>query len=120
MLPSALPRSATSTRQRAGIARTRTILAYRSFSSSEVRATFELIAESPGAFAEIHRDVRRCPVRAFPAYSVFYRITADVVVIYGCVPRAAAAARSGSGVAERPVSMQVVGLKRTMKETVLR
>ena len=47
----------------------------------EVRATFELIAESPSAFAEIHRDVRRCPVRAFPAYSVCYRITADVVVI---------------------------------------
>jgi toxin ParE2 len=47
----------------------------------EVRATFELIAESPRASAEIHRDVRRCPVRAFPAYSVFYRITADVVVI---------------------------------------
>jgi plasmid stabilization system protein ParE len=43
----------------------------------EVRATFELIAESPGVFAEIHGDIRRCPVRAFPAYSVFYRILAD-------------------------------------------
>ena len=29
----------------------------------EVRAAFELIAESPGAFAEIHGDIRRCPVR---------------------------------------------------------
>jgi plasmid stabilization system protein ParE len=27
----------------------------------EVRATFELIAQSPGAFAEIHGDIRRCP-----------------------------------------------------------
>jgi plasmid stabilization system protein ParE len=35
----------------------------------EVRATFELIAESPGVFAEIHGDIRRCPMRAFPAYS---------------------------------------------------
>jgi plasmid stabilization system protein ParE len=37
----------------------------------EVRATFELIAESPGVFAEIHDDIRRCPVRAFPGYAVF-------------------------------------------------
>jgi plasmid stabilization system protein ParE len=47
----------------------------------EVRATFELVAESPGVFGEIHGDVRRCPVRAFPAYSIFYRILADVVVV---------------------------------------
>jgi plasmid stabilization system protein ParE len=47
----------------------------------EVRAAFELIAESPAAFAEIHGDIRRCPVRAFPAYAVFYRILDDIVVI---------------------------------------
>jgi hypothetical protein len=28
----------------------------------EVRATFELIAESPGVFAEIHGNIRPCPV----------------------------------------------------------
>ena len=47
----------------------------------ELRAAFEAIAESPGAFAEIHRDIRRCRVLAFPAYSVFYRILSDSVVI---------------------------------------
>jgi plasmid stabilization system protein ParE len=47
----------------------------------EMRAVFELIAESPRAFPEVHRDVRRCRVLAFPAYSVFYRVLPDVVVI---------------------------------------
>jgi plasmid stabilization system protein ParE len=47
----------------------------------EVRATFETIAESPDSFPQVHRDVRRCRVLAFPAYSVFYRIVAEVVVI---------------------------------------
>ena len=42
---------------------------------------FETIAESPRAFPEVHRDVRRCRVLAFPAYSVFYRIVGDMVVI---------------------------------------
>jgi plasmid stabilization system protein ParE len=32
----------------------------------EVRATFELIAESPGAFAEIHGDIRRCRRTGLP------------------------------------------------------
>jgi plasmid stabilization system protein ParE len=47
----------------------------------ELRAVFETIAESPRAFPEVHRDVRRCRVLAFPAYSVFYRIVGDLVVI---------------------------------------
>jgi plasmid stabilization system protein ParE len=44
----------------------------------EVRAVFETIAETPHAFPEVHRDVRRCRVLAFPAYSVFYRVVDDV------------------------------------------
>jgi plasmid stabilization system protein ParE len=47
----------------------------------EVRAVFEMIAEAPAAFPEIHRDIRRCRVLAFPAYSVFYRVLSDAVVI---------------------------------------
>jgi len=47
----------------------------------EVRAVFEAIADAPYAFPEVHRDVRRCRVLAFPAYSVFYRVQRDVVVI---------------------------------------
>jgi plasmid stabilization system protein ParE len=47
----------------------------------ELRAVFETIAESPLAFPEVHRDVRRCRVLAFPAYSVFYRIVGDMVVV---------------------------------------
>ena len=47
----------------------------------ELRAVFQMIAETPRAFPEVHRDIRRCPVNAFPAYSVFYRVLPDVVVI---------------------------------------
>jgi plasmid stabilization system protein ParE len=47
----------------------------------ELRVLFETIAESPRAFSEVHRDIRRCPVVAFPAYSVFYRVLPDVIVI---------------------------------------
>jgi plasmid stabilization system protein ParE len=47
----------------------------------EVRAVFETIAESPRAFPEVHGDIRRCRVHAFPAYSVFYRVVSDVAVI---------------------------------------
>ncbi|MGA3125039.1 MAG: type II toxin-antitoxin system RelE/ParE family toxin [Polyangiaceae bacterium] len=47
----------------------------------EVRAVFEALAESPGAFPEVHRDIRRCRVLAFPAYSVFYRVLHGAVVI---------------------------------------
>lgn len=47
----------------------------------EVHAVFEMIAEAPGALPEVHRDIRRCRVLAFPAYSVFYRALADGVVI---------------------------------------
>jgi plasmid stabilization system protein ParE len=47
----------------------------------EVRAVFETIAETPYAFPEVHGDVRRCRVLAFPAYSVFYRVRHDVVII---------------------------------------
>jgi plasmid stabilization system protein ParE len=46
-----------------------------------VRATFETIAESPFGFPEVHRDVRRCRVLAFPAYSVFYRALPDAVEV---------------------------------------
>lgn len=42
----------------------------------EIRAVFEAIADAPYAFPEVHRDVRRCRVLAFPAYSVFYRVHA--------------------------------------------
>jgi plasmid stabilization system protein ParE len=47
----------------------------------EVRATFELIADNPAAFPLVHRDVRRCRVLAFPAYSVFYRVLSDAVLV---------------------------------------
>jgi plasmid stabilization system protein ParE len=47
----------------------------------EIRAVFEMIAESSLAFPEVHGDVRRCRVLAFPAYSVFYRALPDGVVI---------------------------------------
>ena len=47
----------------------------------EMRAAFEAIADSPHAFPEVHREVRRCRVFAFPAYSIFYRVLPDVVVI---------------------------------------
>ena len=47
----------------------------------EIRAVFEAIAEAPEAFPVVHRDIRRCRVLAFPAYSVFYRVLADAVVI---------------------------------------
>jgi plasmid stabilization system protein ParE len=47
----------------------------------EVHAVFDTIAESPRAFPEVHRDVRRCRVLSFPAYSVFYRLLHEVVVI---------------------------------------
>jgi plasmid stabilization system protein ParE len=47
----------------------------------EMRAVFETIAESPSGFPEVHRDIRRCRVLAFPAYSVFYRVLPDAVVI---------------------------------------
>ncbi len=47
----------------------------------EVRAAFETIAESPDAFPEVHGDIRRCRVLGFPAYSVFYRVLRDMVVI---------------------------------------
>lgn len=47
----------------------------------EIRAVFEMIAEAPHAFPEVHLNIRRCRVLAFPAYSVFYRVLPDVVVI---------------------------------------
>jgi plasmid stabilization system protein ParE len=47
----------------------------------EVSAVFDMIAETPRAFQEVHRDIRRCRVLASPAYSVFYRVLTDVVVI---------------------------------------
>jgi toxin ParE2 len=51
----------------------------------EVRAAIEAIAESPHAFPEIHRDIRRCRLLAFPAYSVFYRLLPDGVVVITAV-----------------------------------
>jgi len=47
----------------------------------EVRAAFETIADAPLAFPEVHGNIRRCPVHAFPAYSIFYRVVDEVVVI---------------------------------------
>lgn len=47
----------------------------------EVRAAFETIADAPLAFPEVHGDIRRCPVHAFPAYSIFYRVVGEVVVV---------------------------------------
>jgi plasmid stabilization system protein ParE len=47
----------------------------------EARSVFEMIAESPRAFPEVHRDIRRCRLLAFPAYSVFYRVLGDSLVI---------------------------------------
>jgi plasmid stabilization system protein ParE len=47
----------------------------------EIRAAFETIAESPHAFPAVHGDIRRCRVLTFPAYSIFYRVLRDVVVI---------------------------------------
>jgi plasmid stabilization system protein ParE len=47
----------------------------------EVRSVFEMIVESPLSFPVVQRDIRRCRVLAFPAYSVFYRALPDVVVI---------------------------------------
>jgi plasmid stabilization system protein ParE len=47
----------------------------------EATAVFETIAETPHAFPEVHRDIRRCRLLAFPAYSVFYRVLPDFVVI---------------------------------------
>ncbi len=47
----------------------------------EIRAVFETIADSPYVSPEVHGDIRRCRVLAFPAYSVFYRVLGDVVVI---------------------------------------
>ncbi len=47
----------------------------------EIHSVLERIAESPLAFPEVHRDIRRCRVLAFPVYSVFYRVVADDVVI---------------------------------------
>lgn len=46
-----------------------------------IRGAFEAIAESPHAFAEVHGDIRRYRVLAFPAYSVFYRVLGDEAVI---------------------------------------
>ncbi len=40
-----------------------------------------MIAESPNAFPEVHGDIRRSRVLSFPAYSVFYRVVREVVVI---------------------------------------
>jgi plasmid stabilization system protein ParE len=42
---------------------------------------FETITESPLTYPEVHRDVRRRRVLSFPAYSVFYRVLPEVVVI---------------------------------------
>ena len=53
----------------------------------EISAVFETIAETPRAFPEVHRDIRRCRVLVFPAYSVFYRVLADVVVITDGAPQ---------------------------------
>jgi plasmid stabilization system protein ParE len=47
----------------------------------ELRAVFEMIAESPRSYSEVHMDIRRCPVVAFPSYSVLYRVLPDVIVI---------------------------------------
>jgi plasmid stabilization system protein ParE len=48
----------------------------------EVRAAFETIAESPHAFPQVRGDVRRYRLlAAFAAYSIFYRVIGDVVVI---------------------------------------
>lgn len=47
----------------------------------ELRAAFETIADAPRAFPEVHGDVRRCRVLAFPAYSVYYRVAKHSVVI---------------------------------------
>ena len=46
-----------------------------------IRGAFETLAESPRAFAEVHGDIRRYRVRAFPAYSIFYRVLDGIVVI---------------------------------------
>jgi toxin ParE1/3/4 len=47
----------------------------------EVRAALETIADAPLAFPEVHGNVRRCPVHAFPAYSIFYRVVEGVVIV---------------------------------------
>ena len=47
----------------------------------EVRTVFETIVEAPYSYLTIHRDIRRCRVLAFPAYSVFFRIVGGDVII---------------------------------------
>jgi plasmid stabilization system protein ParE len=47
----------------------------------EIRSVIETIADSPYVFPEVHGDIRRCRVLAFPAYSVFYRVAREVVIV---------------------------------------
>jgi plasmid stabilization system protein ParE len=47
----------------------------------ELRGVFEMIVAAPEGYPIVHRDVRRCRMLAFPAYSVFYRVLPHAVVI---------------------------------------
>lgn len=40
-----------------------------------------MIAETALAFPEVHGDIRRCRLLAFPAYSINYRLLGEEVVI---------------------------------------
>jgi plasmid stabilization system protein ParE len=46
-----------------------------------IHAAFESLVASPHTFPEVRPGVRRCRVLAFPAYSVFFRVAGEEVIV---------------------------------------
>ncbi len=50
---------------------------------SEVSSVIDRLAANPHIYQIVHRDIRRAIVRRFP-YLVWYRVTAETVIVLGC------------------------------------